>query len=473
MKILRVDDRYITFGQMDEALVHSSYSHQHLEQGLNSNDCASILGARVLMALCAEYVLENYDLEKISLPDEIGVILNENNFSGAIPQEILTYLLRSGNFELEKNRAKMRFKIQVLKSVVGFLWLNAVTQKKHEIFKYVKLYAHRYFSKEPSDKGLNYYSFLLQLIDKYKWEIEFQIGDEGQNFENSQIYVAELIVSGPQWKVEGRGSGTRKIIATNLASKDILNRLLPHCTSDSIVEEAILRMLDPELQCIYKAKKTPDKKILFNKTEISQSTSFIKKESLMPQDSVNVPREVSFDCSEHTLYICKGTMSCRKDEHEIISATGILASLSGRMVKINVNYCKNCGVYFIGAEEYKYYRGVYGVLLGNIAIRQRFNSDWGYNGMLDESILHICGYTVNQKDGLSCEERRLILGSLMDRGVIGKYRIMEYLQFFINNSKYRHNMHLANEKWSADLKWVRDYQIDQQRKYIIDSIKKW
>lgn len=115
---------------------------------------------------------------------------------------------------------------------------------------------------------------------------------------------------------------------------------------------------------------------------------------------------------------------------------------------------------------------MYGALLGNISL-QYVKNEKDYKGYANESILHIYGYTVNQKDSLSSEQRRKILGCLMDKDIIGKYRIIEYLQFFINSSKYRYNMRLANQKWTDDLNWVRSYNIDKQRKYIVSSLKKW
>ena len=47
------------------------------------------------------------------------------------------------------------------------------------------------------------------------------------------------------------------------------------------------------------------------------------------------------------------------------------------------------------------------------------------------------------------------------------------LQFFIKRSEYNYIMILAVQKWSEDLDWVRNYNIDTQRKFIISSIKKY
>lgn len=161
-------------------------------------------------------------------------------------------------------------------------------------------------------------------------------------------------------------------------------------------------------------------------------------------------------------------------KYKIFSVTGTLASLSGNPVKLNVNYCASCKIFFIGYAEFKYYRDIYGILLGNYFIQENFDSASGnYKNLSTESVLRLSGYTVNQRDNLSAEQRHLILSNLMDREIITKPRIMNYLQFFINVSKYRDNMRIANQKWQEDLIWVRKYNINTQRHFLINSIQKF
>lgn len=167
-------------------------------------------------------------------------------------------------------------------------------------------------------------------------------------------------------------------------------------------------------------------------------------------------------------------MSCSKKDHKIISVTGILVSLSGNPVKLNVNYCTDCKIFFIDYAEFKYYRDIYGVLLGNYLIQDNFNSASGnYENLSTESVLRVCGYTVNQRDNLTAKQRRLILSNLMDKEIFTKSRLMRYLRFFINSSRYRDNMKIAHQKWQEDLIWVRNYRINEQRHVLIGSIQKF
>ena len=61
----------------------------------------------------------------------------------------------------------------------------------------------------------------------------------------------------------------------------------------------------------------------------------------------------------------------------------------------------------------------------------------------------------------------------MDRKILRKDEILNYLDFFINNSRNRSNMQLAVKKWSDDQNWVRNYNIDYQRTFFIGDIKRY
>ncbi len=186
------------------------------------------------------------------------------------------------------------------------------------------------------------------------------------------------------------------------------------------------------------------------------------------------PTELNFDGMDHVLYVGKGTLSCKNHNHNITSITGILASLRGNMIKINIYYCADCQMAFIDETGYKYYCKLYGGLLGNIKfIRVEQANTYTYNDWAEESVLHMYGYTVSQTEGLRQEYRWNILGSLMDRNIMKKTEIINYLQFFIRHSQNRYNMRVACQKWQDDLAWVRKYNIDKQKRYIIRSVKKY
>lgn len=183
--------------------------------------------------------------------------------------------------------------------------------------------------------------------------------------------------------------------------------------------------------------------------------------------------EISFDDNNHILYIGRGTTQCRTKKHQIIPVTGILSNLRGKPIKINIAYCKQCCRYFISTDEFRHYQDLYGALLGNVRLENYYaenQSNIGpYGNLACESVLKLFGYSVSQSEDLSDYERHLILSNLMNRKIIEKTHILEYLHFFINTSVGRRNMSLAREKWEDDMDWVRDYEIDTQKKYLIQK----
>lgn len=180
---------------------------------------------------------------------------------------------------------------------------------------------------------------------------------------------------------------------------------------------------------------------------------------------------INLAIQQNTLYVCKGIIVCRRNAHDVESATGVMLGKNGAVAKINTNYCPQCRKCFIGYDEYMRYRQIYGVLLGNIKVT---NGSFVQSEaeLADESILHMCGYSVNQTDNLSSAERHSILQYLIDSKVSNKPEIIEYLNFFIRRNGKRQNMEEAVRRWNEDLRWVREYQLDRQRHFEIVNIQK-
>lgn len=209
-----------------------------------------------------------------------------------------------------------------------------------------------------------------------------------------------------------------------------------------------------------------------NKAEISRANKETATSAVVHKHQKETgDGTTNFAIQENTLYVCKGTIACKKKTHSLDSATGIMLGRDGTVVKINTNYCHQCGKYFIGHEEYMHYRRLYGVMLGNIKVTNgsfvQTETD-----LAEESILHMCGYSVSQADNLSVSERRGILQYLIDSKVSSKPEIIDYLNFFIRRNGKRQNMEEAVHRWSEDLRWVREYQINRQRYFEISSIRK-
>lgn len=209
---------------------------------------------------------------------------------------------------------------------------------------------------------------------------------------------------------------------------------------------------------------------LMNKAEI-EASRMVNTTPIVKSSKGDKYLPVNLATQENTLYVCKGTIACKRNGHLLVAATGVLLAKNGAAIKLNTNYCPQCRKYFIGYEEYLHYRQIYGVLLGNIKVTNgsfvQTETD-----LADESILHLCGYSVNQADNLSSTERHNILQYLIDSKVSNKPEIIEYLNFFIRRNGKRQNMDEAVRRWNEDLRWVREYQINRQRHFEIANIQK-
>ena len=197
------------------------------------------------------------------------------------------------------------------------------------------------------------------------------------------------------------------------------------------------------------------------------------KEKTKEDSTDNFKKEMRFDTSAVTLYICKGLIACHRKNHTIVAATGVLADSNGVPIRINVNYCCQCKQYFIDYDEYFHYQKRYGKIMGNFTISHNGLLAPPLDTMASESVMHLCGYTVNQADGLTAMRRHLILAYLMDHGIMGKPDILSHLDFFIRANGSRRNMDVAVSRWSEDANWVRSYHIDDQHHAAIQSIKKY
>lgn len=184
------------------------------------------------------------------------------------------------------------------------------------------------------------------------------------------------------------------------------------------------------------------------------------------------PDPVVFDDNRYMLIVSDAADACRKRGHPVERVTGVLVSLDGKPVRLPVDYCQKCKKYFVSAKAFAARREAHGPLLGRYKFPRTGGVQEGrFSSLAEESVLKRYGYTVSRTDDLKMGQRRLILASLMDRGVISKMQIERYLEFDIKNARKRTDRKRAVERWSSDLEWVRNYSIDQKRRFLVDTYK--
>lgn len=183
----------------------------------------------------------------------------------------------------------------------------------------------------------------------------------------------------------------------------------------------------------------------------------------------NEPKHVA---NGDTLYIYKGQIICRKDNHVVIAATGILHDKFGHQIKLDIQYCTQCKRYLLEYMSYKRYQKRYGLLVGNIRMMGSGTFD-GDTDMAQESPLRLCGYSVGQDRDLSESTRHYLLAKMIHDNIMTKAEVIRYLEHFINMNGMKYGNELALEKWENDLDFVHEYKIDTQPEVYIDSIEKY
>ena len=293
------------------------------------------------------------------------------------------------------------------------------------------------------------------------------------------------------WRVKTIGEDTDSQMATIKALENLLPSIKKHFLSSSPEDMRAKRIIDAMIAAVSRLAQKRNHELQRRRNKHTQERFRMLMEKLHQHEGwkpdrseerssekrmlplEHSPKEVFFDGPAHTLYICKSALSCEQNGHTVESVTGIFASLRGTPLKVNVNYCMHCRMYFIGYQEYQSYVERYGPLLGKIAIFVQDVQDIhdrGFGQIASESILHTCGYTVRQ-GSLTEQERRRVLANIMDREIASKICVMEHIQFFINSHYNRLNFERAVSKWQDDLDWVRNYHIDTQRRFIIAGVR--
>lgn len=137
---------------------------------------------------------------------------------------------------------------------------------------------------------------------------------------------------------------------------------------------------------------------------------------------------------------------------------------------IPIVYCKTCGLYFALEGTYRNLKK-HGHILCQVITYTDFKKNGAptaYSGSLQsESLLHALGYNVSQSDGLTRDQRHVILERVIDSGILTKDRVLSYLDFFIG---MRGDCTAAVEKWTEDRDYIADYQLGSNPKIPIGRI---
>lgn len=215
---------------------------------------------------------------------------------------------------------------------------------------------------------------------------------------------------------------------------------------------------------------------------IKDESKLTKKQWEKTQENRRPQDEQSGHCAydsiygyENTLYVHGGVIKCLRDKHDVRSIRARVNSIYGSYT-INATHCDDCKRNFISYKEWEYYTKFYGNMIADF---RWVNKSGEFQDKLDldlehnRSLLYLCGYNVNASIGLQASERQKILKQIMDKGVLEKHEVINYLNYFITTNGNIQNHELARAKWKEDLAYVRDYNLQEQNEVEIYEVKKY
>lgn len=450
---LQKNNSYITINQMDQVLTHPSFKNSLLKQDIPDNSILSSLGNQILKMLNFEFIYRNNDLSQITSFNG-KELTHEKALSDFLSDNYLNYLLYSKQKRSDDQINIM--KEEVFLGILASYWLNYVSRQDRNIGEFAKNNVFLRLCLLDKRNRTDFYKLLKYISKIYEWKISAPFTVNFTDANNKNTYLSRLSIDGTDWTKKDTGRAYSEKEAVKAAVKKLLPQIMDRCSDDIVdmIKKVILVPPPPLPPPPPPSPPTPQPK---------------------PQPKPLTPTfNVPFDGTEYILYICNGKSTCQKYQHEIIPATGLITKIridgKTEQVRINIHYCQRCNKYFIGLESYKSYQEKHGMLLGNY-IFENFSSTgrFGFEGLAKDSPLSLCGYSVEQRKGLSKYRRREILEYIMNHDILDKPQVINYLEFFIYSHK---NMPAAIEKWKDDLDWVNKYKINQQIHVAITKIKK-
>ncbi len=183
--------------------------------------------------------------------------------------------------------------------------------------------------------------------------------------------------------------------------------------------------------------------------------------------------------TQSPLYIYqRSNIVCIAKDHSIIDVIATYPSINNIILKLPVQYCVDCDKLLISEEEFKRHQKI--TRYHFIPTRIRRVDHNGYYTPADnpyinyrdqESPLKLCGYSVSKTDGIPPDIRQAILEHIIERGILTKSDVINYLELFISTNGLRKGNEPAVQKWKDDLHFVYMHNFNVVAKAQITSIK--
>ena len=124
--------------------------------------------------------------------------------------------------------------------------------------------------------------------------------------------------------------------------------------------------------------------------------------------------------------------------------------------EISNHVCKICGTPLCRIVTKKDY----------VQYGKEYFDNW--NQWRSVSPLRMWGYSVNDNDGLSDQQRRRILECIVDSKAMTKDRVLSYLDLFRKISSGRREN--ANQKWKSDRDYIARYRLGSNKQVYFEEL---
>ncbi|MGB4704672.1 MAG: ribonuclease III [Candidatus Saccharicenans sp.] len=230
---------------LQQALTHSSYAYEHLDEKIKDNEVLEFLGDSVVGLALADYLHQTYpSLGEGQLSKLKSTLASTSSLSLLARKLGLDRAIRLGKGE-EKNRGRQKKSILAgtMEAVIGAIYLESGFETARQVLQRL---IKKHFKKLPKDNFLinNFKSALQEYCSQYELPgpVYRTITESGPA--HQKVFTVEVL-SGE--KVLARGQGLSKKSAEQKAARKALKKLLKKKLRDFSEEAFILETDEPEI----------------------------------------------------------------------------------------------------------------------------------------------------------------------------------------------------------------------------------
>ena len=217
----RLGYHFIYKGKLKETFTHASFANSH--QGLKSYDRREFLGDAVLDAIIGEYLYRAYpESSEGDLTVQKAKLVSEKALAKVAAYLRLDTYIQYENQAYHKKGITTSMRADAVEAIIGSLFLEAGFDRTREVVlrSYQKLWDENQLAFE-EDK--NYKSTLQEFLQKkyHTLPLEYKVKKKkGPSWD--PVFYIECVSKG---RTIGRGKGSSKKMASQMAAKDALERI--------------------------------------------------------------------------------------------------------------------------------------------------------------------------------------------------------------------------------------------------------